>query len=403
MIITAVIGGLCTALAGAGSSWAGRMGQWTLQSKGGAKAQTLPDFRPVSGDILHLKSEAASTATAESKELDLAIPYQVSCWIYVTDKRYDDLVVYGANDQEGQPTDITVMFREDPGKLPVSPEDWHGLVWVQDGKECHSVSYLRRPGWHRLAVSRKSEGEVALLINGEEVGTYPARSPKPARRLRLGDFSAADGYGEAYWGEVTTTSGEGAGNKEVALGGWQLSATGGGAAEQGGECEEARCVHLYLESGPQSSSEAVWGTVTVGVPYQFWCQVYVSEQPYHEFNLVLPLDREGKPTDLQVILDDGDGGSPAASAESKKASVWVVDEKGRRQVGSLTRGVWHEVMMQRRKLTQVGLLLDGMPVDNFVSPSSNPVASYRFGNMEPEAAAGEAYWYRIRLVQVPRD
>ncbi len=380
------------------------MGHWQLRAEGSASAQTQPEFAPVAGDLLHLRSEARSTASASAPLGEPTIPYRVSWWLYVIGDMYDDFVVYQAKDSAGEPTDITLMLRETWEKLPQSPDDWHGMVWVRDAKGDHSVAHLRRPGWHRLEIARKSEQEVELRINGDVIGTYQARGLKPAREVEVGDSSTSEGAGEAYWGATVITCGQGPAAVQSAVRAWRVQATEGGRAEQGSEFQEVRRAQLYLRdvAGKEAARcQAEWGQVQVAVPYQFWCQVYVSEQPYQAFSVVCPLTREGKPTDIEVQFED----EPGAAGEKgpQQGFVWVVDREGRHGVGSVTRGVWHELILRRRTAQEVDLLIDGRPVHTFASRSTDPVASYRFGDFAAENQAGEAYWYRIGLVQVPKD
>ena len=388
----------CLILAWPACSFGGQVGHFTLRTKGKAAAHIMPDFRPVAGPILHLRADGSSTARAECEIPDLQPPYELSYWFYVTLERYDDLVIYQAADGGGEPTDITVMLREAETKMPPSPDDWHGMVWVKDAGAMRSVCNLRRPGWHRVRIARKSEREVSLAVNGEVIGTYQARSPRPASRIELGDLSSTDGSGEAYWGRTTIRAGEG---PDVSLDAWKLAATGTGAAEQGLGFDEVRTAHLYLRRDASSSCDAQWGPVEMEVPYQFWCQVYVSESPYQHFNVICPLDGEGQPTDLQVEFNDGEAG--AAGEAPAEGFVWVVDAEGRHNVGSITRGVWHELTIRRRKEHTVDLLIDGVPVKTCPSRSTKPVASYRFGDFDADSSAGEAYWYKIRLLKIPRE
>jgi len=379
----------------------GQSGQFTIRAKGKAAAQTLPDFRPVAGPILHLQSTETGIAKAEWQAPPLQAPYEVSGWVYLAGAGYDDLILYRARDDKGEPTDVTVMLREHPSKMPESPDDWHGALWVEDAGGCRSVTSLHRPAWNKVCVARKSEQEVALIVNGQAVGSFRARSVRPAARIEVGDFSATEGSGEAHWGGMVVSVGQGPAAKQQPVGPWELSATGGGTAEQGLGFDEARRAHLYLQSAEGTSCDAEWGTVSMEVPYQFWCLVYVSDSPYHSFNLICPLDGEGNPTDLQVELDDGE---PQAAGEAPAPGfVWVIDAEGRHNVGSIARGAWHELTIRRRKERAVDLLIDGMPVKSCPSRSTKPVASFRFGDSSSQSSVGEAYWYKIRLVHVPKE
>jgi hypothetical protein len=380
---------------------AGKVGDWTFRTDGAGVAERLPEFRPVTGEVLHIKSDAGSTAKAESEPLEVGIPYQVSWWMYAAAEPYDDIVVYQGSDEQAKETDIAVIFRESEEKLPATPDEWQGMVWVQDAAGWHSVAQLRRPGWHRFRLDRKSENDVELLINGEVIGSYPARSARPVRRVAVGDFSASEGAGEAYWGQMQVSQGAGEAGKAVLVSKWTLAATGSGAAEQGQAFEEVRRAHLYLKCDSESPAEAKWGTFALEVPYHFWCQVYVSQEPYQDFCVIGPLDREGQPADVELSFDDGE--QQAGAGPDKQGFVWVTDAKGRHQVGSVTRGVWHDFAMSRQTGTKVAILIDGRPVGTFLSRSANPVVAYRFGDFSRRSSRGEAYWYRIRAVQVPKE
>lgn len=388
-------------LAAYGIGVAGKVGDWTFRTDGAGVAQRLPEFRPVSGDLLHIKSEADSTAKAEAGPLEVCIPYQVSWWMYATGDPYDDMVVYQASDEQGQQTDIVVIFRESEEKLPATPEEWHGMVWVQDAAGWHSVAHLRRPGWHRFRLDRKSEKEVALLINGEVIGAYAAPSARPVRRIALGDFSASEGAGEAYWAQMEMSQATGEAGAQTLVSKWDLVKTAGAIAEQGQAFEQVRRAHLYVKCDNEAPAEAKWGTFTISVPYHFWCQVYVSQEPYQDFCVVGPLDSEGQPTDVELSFEDGE--QQAGAGPDKQGFIWVTDAEGRHQVGSVTRGVWHEFAMSRQTSTKVALLIDGRPVGTFLSRSANPVVAYRFGDFSRRSSRGEAYWYRIRAVQVPKE
>ena len=399
--LRAIVLGMCLLSLALAPAFGGQAGQFTIRAKGRAAAQTLPDFHPVAGRILHLQSVEAATAKAEWQTAPLQPPYEVSGWVYLAGASYDDLILYRARDDKGEPTDVTVMLREHASKMPDSPDDWHGALWVEDAEGCRSVASVRRPAWNKICVARKSEQEVTVLVNGEAAGSFRARSARPAARIEVGDFSASDGSGEAYWGGMVVSVGQGPTAKQLSVEPWELSATGGGTAEQGLGFDEARRAHLYLQSAEGTSCEAEWGTVRMEVPYQFWCQVYVSEEPYRNFNLICPLDGEGNPTDLQVELDDGE--QQAGGEASPVGFVWVIDAEGRHNVGSIARGAWHELTIRRRKERTVDLLIDGVPVKSCPSRSSKPVASYRFGDFSSESSVGEAYWYKIRLVHVPKE
>jgi hypothetical protein len=151
----------------------------------------------------------------------------------------------------------------------------------------------------------------------------------------------------------------------------------------------------------EAPAEAKWGTFTISVPYHFWCQAYVSDEPYRDFSVIGPLDREGQPTDVELSFEDGE--QQAGAGPDKQGFIWVTDAEGRHQVGSVARGVWHEFAMSRQTATKVALLIDGRPVGTFLSRSANPVAAYRFGDFSRRSSRGEAYWYRIRAVQVPKE
>ena len=390
----------CLVIAAVNPSVAGQMGDWTIKAKGKAVAQTWPEFRPVAGDLLRLSSDADSTTRAECETGEISIPYRISWWIYVVNARYDDLVIYHARDEDGEPTDVSVMFREHPDKMPLSPDDWHGMVWIEDAEGCRSVSHVLRPGWHHFEIVRKSQEAVEFAIDGNAIGTYSARSEKPAAGLIVGDLSSTDGSGEAYWGAVIVSVGEGQTAREIAIAKWMLTATGAGLAEQGIGLEKVRFSHLFLRSHPGSGAEAEWGTVRVEVPYQFWCQVYISDDPYQSFSVICPLDADGQPTDFEILFDDADAAS--ASEVPEEGFVWVVDAEGRHNVGSITRGVWHQMTIRRRTRSAVALLIDDVPLGTFISRSEKPVVSFRFGDFSAQQSAGEAYWYRIRLVQVPK-
>jgi len=392
---SAVLLAACFIVAWGACSFGGQVGHFTLRTKGKAAAHIMPEFRPVAGPILHLRADAPSTARAERELPEVGPPYELSFWFYVTMERYDDLVVYGAKDEKGEPTDVTVMLREAPTKMPASPDEWQGMVCVKDAEALKSVGDLRRPGWHRVNIARTSETEVSLSVNGQVIGTYRALSARPARRIELGDFSSSDGAGEAYWARAGLRAGD---KRDVSLDPWQLTATGKGAAEQGLGFDEVRTAHVYLRSDAASSCDAQWGPVEMEVPYQFWCQVYVAERPYQHFAVISPFDGDGAPTDLQVEFHDGESGEPPS-----EGFVWVTDAQGRHNVGSITRGVWHELTIRRRKERTVDLLIDGALAKSCPSRSTKPVASYRFGDFEADSSVGEAYWYKIRLLKIPRE
>jgi len=405
LLVGALVVGL-TVVHWTGTSLAGRAGGWTLRARGDGVAQTWPDFRPVAGPLLHLRSENQSTASAETEAPKLTLPYAVSWWIYVTQEKYDDLIVYQAKDEQGAPTDVKLMFREAEAKLPANPEEWRGIVWVEDGSGCHSVAPIGRPGWHRLCLDRKSESAVDLLIDGTLVGTYAARSAKPARLIEVGDFSASDGAGEAYWGEVRIAPGGEGSAGEATLGGWRCAAFGAGVAELDRGCEGVRQANLYLRSSSKASCEAEWGTLgrEIEIPYHFWCQVYVSEQPYQDFKVVCPLAADGQPTDIEIEFDEKPDAAASGSSEpSQQGFIWVTDAQGRHSMGSVARGVWHEFAITRRKPGEVALWIDGAPVKTFASRSAKPAASFRFGDAASETTCGEAYWFWIRLVQIPKE
>jgi len=371
---------------------------------GGAVAQTRPTFAPAAGPALHLLSQDNSTATARCEVSGVSVPYRVSWWLHVEAETYDDFVIYQASDEAGQPTDVTIMFRERPEKMPESPEDWRGMVWVQDAAGPKSVCSIRRPGWHRVEVVRKSAGEVVVRINSEEIGTYQARSGKPARKIEVGDANASEGAGEAYWAGLQVTSGLAGASKVVAASPWVSSATGAGLSDYGVGLDEVEKAHLYLHNRPgkePSKCEAVWGDVKVEIPYQFWCQVYVSEQPYQDFSVICPFGGEGKPTDVEVEFQDP--GARAAPGTPAEGFVWVIDANGRHAAGSASRGVWHEIIMRRQSPREVIVLIDDRPVGTFASRSQAPVTRYRFGDFGADQQRGEAYWYRIRLVPIPKD
>jgi hypothetical protein len=399
--LCAALVGAAIALAAGGIGLAGKIGDWAFRTEGAGVAERLPEFRPVTGDVLHIKSDASSTAKAESEALAVAVPYQVSWWMYATGEPYDDMVVYQAMDEEGKDTDISVIFRESEEKLPATPDEWQGMVWLQDAAGWHSVAQLRRPGWQRFRLNRKSEKEVELLINGEVIGSYPALSARPVRRISVGDFSVSEGTGEGYWNQMQVSPGAGAAGKEAVVSKWGLAATGSGAAEQGLGFEEIRRAHLFVKCGGEAPAEAKWGTFMIEVPYHFWCRVYVSEEPYRDFCVVGPLNRGGNPTDIELSFDDQE--APAGAGPDQQGFIWVADAEGKHQVGSVTRGVWHEFAMSRQTKTQVALLIDGRPAGTFVSRGADPVAAYRFGDFSRRSSRGEAYWYRIRLVQVPKQ
>jgi hypothetical protein len=400
VILCAVLAGATIILAAANVCVAGRMGHWTIKTEAGAVAQTKAEFQSVRGDLVHLSSDDESTATAESDPFEARMPYSCSWWFYVTREPYDDLVIYRARDADGDPTDVTVMLRELRAKVPEDPEEWRGALWVQDRDELQSVCHLRRPGWRLFSLVRKSEDEVELLIDREVVGTYAARSAQPAQRIELGDFSATDGAGKAYWGEMKiSAASEGTGH-EISPGHWRLAATGTGKAEQGSEFETVRRTHLYLRTDTESRCEAEWGTITVQMPYHFWCQVYVSEEPYQSFSVICPLGADGQPTDIQLIFDDEAGAADSEAAE--QGFVWVTDAEGRHSVGSVTRGVWHDFAISRRSQREVALWIDGVPVKTFTARGRGPVASYRFGDFGSRSSRGEAYWSRIGLVPIPK-
>ena len=399
--LRAVLAGVCLFLVAQGDSVAGQMGGLTVKTEGGAVAQKKPEFQPVRGDLVHLSSDDDSTATAESSPFEARIPYSCSWWLYVTGEPYDDLVIYKARDADGDPTDVTLLLRELRAKFPDNPEDWHGALWVEDGDGLQSVSHLRRPGWRLFSLVRKSESEVDLLVDREVVGTYAARSDKPAQRIELGEFSSSDGAGEAYWGEISITAASGGADEQTSPGPWRLAATGAGRAEQGSEFEKVRQAHLYLRTETESRCEAEWGTISIRAPYHFWCQVYVSDDPYRDFSVISPLGADGQPTDIQLVFDDEAGAADSEAAE--QGFVWVTDAEGRHSVGSVTRGVWHDFAISRRSQTEAALWIDGVPLKKtFAARGAGPVASYRFGDFGSQSSCGEVYLYRIRLVPIPK-
>jgi hypothetical protein len=397
----ALVLGLFALLVAPGTCAAGKMGGWTMRTEGEAAAQRQAKFHPLQGDLLHVRSDEESTATADSGPFQVSIPYRCSWWLYVTGERYDDLVIYRARDAADDPTDVMVLLRE----FPENPEDWHGVLWVEDRDGLQSVRHLRRPGWRLFSLVRKSEDGVDLLVDHELVGTYAARSAKPAQRIELGDFSASDGAGEAYWGEMAVALGlEGSGER-VFAGSWQLDATGTATAEEADASEEVRRAHVYLRSSTESPCEAEWGPIAIGVPYHFQCQVYVSDDPYRDFTVISPLGADGQPTDIQLIFSDEAGAAAPEAADPEVADqgfVWVTDAEGRHSVGSVTRGVWHDFAISRRSQKEVALWVDGAPVKSFATRGPGPVASYRFGDFGSQSSCGEAYWDRIRLIPIPK-
>ncbi len=398
--LSAALVAACMVTTGLGISFAGQKGHFTMRSEGKAVAQTLPDFGPVAGELLHIRTDAASAATATSNPLDVTFPYAARWWFYVTAERYDDFLVYQSVDAKDKPTDVTIMLREAQEKLPPSPDDWRGMVWIHDANGCQSVTQLRRPGWHHISLARKGENEVEVEIDRVVLGSYAARSPNPAEHIQLGDLSTEDGAGEAYWGRITIAQQTEAAAREISVDTWNMDSSAGGTAEQRIGFEKARRAHLYLQTDDTSRCDAKWGDVRVNVPYQFWCQFYVSEQPYESFCVICPLDRENMPTDFELQLDDTAGSEAENGSEGL---MWVVDAEGRHNAGPLARGVWHNLAIRRRSARNVDLLIDDVSAGRYVSRSPNPVTAFRFGDFSSQSNSGEAYWYKLRLVQVPEE